>query len=59
MIDPGEAPFANTPVGFGGFIVEYTDKWANVSWYCIRKKAIVVRNKASGLTANRASITLA
>jgi len=27
MIDLGEAPFANTPVGFGGFIVEYTDKW--------------------------------
>jgi hypothetical protein len=30
MIDLGEAPFANTPVGFGGFIVEYTDKWAKV-----------------------------
>jgi tripartite-type tricarboxylate transporter receptor subunit TctC len=30
MIDLGEAPFANTPAGFGGFIAEYTDKWAKV-----------------------------
>ena len=30
MIDLGEAPFANTPAGFGGFIAEYTDKWPKV-----------------------------
>jgi tripartite-type tricarboxylate transporter receptor subunit TctC len=30
LIDLGEAPFANTPAGFGRFIVEYTDKWAKV-----------------------------
>ena len=30
MIDLGETPFANTPAGFGGFIAEYTDKWAKV-----------------------------
>jgi tripartite-type tricarboxylate transporter receptor subunit TctC len=30
MIDLGEAPFANTTAGFGGFIAEYTDKWAKV-----------------------------
>ena len=30
MIDLGGAPFANIPAGFGGFIAEYTDKWAKV-----------------------------
>jgi tripartite-type tricarboxylate transporter receptor subunit TctC len=30
MVDLGETPFANTPAGFGGFIAEYTDKWAKV-----------------------------
>jgi tripartite-type tricarboxylate transporter receptor subunit TctC len=30
MIELGEAPFANTPAGFGVFIAEYTDNWAKV-----------------------------